>query len=1156
MHPYFDYYNRVIELNTNGFKLVLGGTGLGKTSGIVDVVQHASDNGRQYIYCANRIQLLNEMADKLKDRGIKFAHLRSDSEVVLDAIFGKHSIEFQNLLYSAPIQKTKPSKYRNITYSRLMEAVRYITEIKNELGSNSYLLEKTIQRELKAVIDFFQNVIINYRKTSIYKQLIKNPAILTLFPYIAFKQNPENKVLLITIQKAFRGFFNGRAMININKLRDEDGNHIIFLDEFDFLENDLIDLLCDTTQINQPFRFVEFFYNAMKHHKLPLEAYPVNTTVRKRIEEIVEIIDRLRDEAHIHFPTINQFTSSLQKRGAAIFQTNHTVTSSPLYLQQTERSFQIVNQKEDADGNKYLKAIRLFDSVHNASTRIVYLFKQLENESPVVYEEMLRHCFEATDYRRLIPRITQLPRPPRRQYTRFDNLLDSGFGLYEIHDLQQETDAQEVTFNHYSIYTTPEKMLHSLTTNNLVFGLSATADIPRYVRNFSIEWLKRQKDVIYYDVDAEDISIVQQLNVQKQKARGNKVQVLRAKKFDRQESKRLAGFIKAIASDEGFGGDDPSGHRRKRVEQFFAALQWILGQSFPKTDETDTHLLFYNTFSQIKYLFEQYPQPEDGFYSVSERHASNNVFITYDLTFQNRDFIIIFYDAAQARLIQSSLSAKKQYHQLFWEKKPVILVTQYPSAGNGVNLQYIPTPESKEETDFKNIHLLEVPYFFFGQVRNGVEPAKSSAILKKNIWYLAKLFEGKIVSDAWFRSILNNIRKSSLNEDYHKSVGPIADDARLNRITSCIQAIGRIERVWQPMTDQTILLCSQAYNDFQMYCTRPQYEYIREKRQPMVSNNLQQILVQISAQTKVDERLMRRWSEDRLTVKQVRCRDKIRELVKQLEDIRSGANGEKFKRKWELLRKTVLRHDFSAEILREYHCVFSTPYFENGVLRINQNYEVFPQNINHSDIYDWKLDSIYYQIAENFIVRQYFEDRGYELGFGTTSGYFFTPYCYQSILAGAIGEESAKAIFIHEGILLEPVPDYLYEITDLKIAEQSWFIDCKNYNERTLDQFTLSQDDPAYRPKLNDKDFKKLAQHKLKRIRTHYPHGKLLFVNLVSGDNRPYQYFDHQFQTVDSFDLADIIVIQGILNQENPDLYTKSFTQFLYHLKSQLEGES
>lgn len=1152
-HPYYDYYNSAINQGTNGFKLVLGGTGLGKTSGIVDVVQYAPTNGRQFIYCANRIQLLNEMAEKLKIHGVKHLHLRSDREAVLETI---DSNEFQALLHSPIIQKAKPSRKSRLTYPKLLKNLDNIKKMKSELQES-----QMFQSTLDEVMRFFQAVLMDSPKAT-YEELTENTAIQTLFPYIAFKRHPETKVLLVTIQKAFRGFFNGRTIINISRLTGKDGNHIIFLDEFDFLENELIGLLCDTKQIEQPFQLVEFFYNRIKNHKLPLQDYPtvkdaptdINPTARKRIEDIIQIVDKLQNEAQISFPTITQFTSSLPKREAAIFQTNHTVTSGPLYLKQTDRSFQIVTDEINDDGSAHLKAIRLFDAIHDASSRIVYLFKELENESPIIYEEMLRHCFQYTDFFRSIPRITQLPRPPHRQNTRFDHLLESGYGLYEIHDLQQVTDVQEVAFRHYALYTTPEKILHDLAKNNLVFGLSATADIPRYVHNFSINWLQKQKDITYYDVNDGDIATIQKLNAQKQERRGNKIKVVRTKTLNKKGP--LAKFIKAISSDEGFGGDDPPGYRRERVEHFFSALETMIETCPPEDLPLDTNLLFLNTFAQIKYLFEKYPQQEDKIYAVNERKGNDQLFVTYDLTYQDKEFIVIFYNTSQARLVQSSELAKKQYHQLFWEKKPVVLVTQYPSAGNGVNLQYLPTSESEEETDFKNIHLLEAPYFFFGKVENETEQNKRNAVLKENFWYLAKLFEGKIVSDEWFHAILNNIRKPTLNDDYRNTMGPIADDARLNRIATYIQALGRIERVWLPMSVQTIILCPKAYEDFQLFCTRPQYEYIRDERQTMISNNLRQLLEQVTAQTKTDERLMRKWRDERLSqTVQPRCREAILALVQELEKIRDGTDNGAIKSKWERLRKAVLRHDLNGEILKEYHCVFTTPYCENETLYVNNKYETFPNHFQHSDIHPWRLNSVYSLIAENSVIRRYFEDRGYELGFNTTSNQFFTPYCYQAILIGAIGEEATKAILSNETIPLEVIPDSLYELADLKIAEQAWFVDCKNYNERTLDQFTLLPDDPAYRPKLNENDFKQLAQHKLRRIQQQFPNGKLLFINLLSGEDRPYQYFDDEFRPANSFDEASIIIIPGILNRETPNQYNKAFEQFLDHLKYRLGGK-
>jgi hypothetical protein len=65
MAGYYDYYKRTIDQNTVGLKLVVGGTGLGKTSSIQSIVRDLPHE-RKAIYIANRLQLLEEMADKDK----------------------------------------------------------------------------------------------------------------------------------------------------------------------------------------------------------------------------------------------------------------------------------------------------------------------------------------------------------------------------------------------------------------------------------------------------------------------------------------------------------------------------------------------------------------------------------------------------------------------------------------------------------------------------------------------------------------------------------------------------------------------------------------------------------------------------------------------------------------------------------------------------------------------------------------------------------------------------------------------------------------------------------------------------------------------------------------------------------------------------------
>lgn len=100
----------------------------------------------------------------------------------------------------------------------------------------------------------------------------------------------------------------------------------------------------------------------------------------------------------------------------------------------------------------------LFRAVTTAMRRILLLFKDLEISDPTVYREMLRHCFDHTIFARSLGRIRQAPQHHQAQSTRFGQLLDSGYNLYEIHDLQQTSDRDEVDFRHFAINTTPDSL--------------------------------------------------------------------------------------------------------------------------------------------------------------------------------------------------------------------------------------------------------------------------------------------------------------------------------------------------------------------------------------------------------------------------------------------------------------------------------------------------------------------------------------------------------------------------------------------------------------------------------------------------------------------------------------------------------------------------
>ena len=88
---------------------------------------------------------------------------------------------------------------------------------------------------------------------------------------------------------------------------------------------------------------------------------------------------------------------------------------------------------------------------------------------------------------------------------------------------------------------------------------------------------------------------------------------------------------------------------------------------------------------------------------------------------------------------------------------------------------------------------------------------------------------------------------------------------------------------------------------------------------------------------------------------------------------------------------------------------------------------------------------------------------------------------------------------------------------------------------------------------MNESAFTKHAQDKLDRIRhTVGPDGKLIYINLVSGQERPLGYYTREFGKVTDFSEAAIIVVQGALDRQAPSCYQAAFTMFLADLKKAL----
>lgn len=1151
MANYSDYYQRPIDSGDKGIKLVLGPTGLGKSSSIPDVVKNNPD--RKFIYQANRKELLQEMAARFSPG--EFVILRRDLEVV-QKMLAEQQLEFDQLLaeprFANQLKQAKNKfQLKSLEVAAIRRACKQVAEITAREGILPEWLEKHADSQARIILQAVRQVIQITRdkngKSAIYNWLISHPVVETLFPAIPFRHRPECRIMLLTLHKAYYGFFDGVQVRSLTSLFEEN-NAILFLDEFDFLENDLVKLICRVPQVSDPFDFVAHFYRAMAHHKLPKQDFPLHPKLRDRIINIVKFIETIPQRG-LNYPNINQFTLvKTHKPGItpAIFRTNRTISTNPLYINQTTRSFQLEMKKSN---QAWIDANWFFNVIGLATTLIIALFKDLEHDNERTYWELMRQCFRNTDFFDQVITIPRLPRQQQSRSTQRSSLLHGGYNLFDINDLQQRTDNEEVEVFFYQMLQTPENLLRTLGSKHLIFGLSATADLRRSIHHFDLDWLENEG--LLLPTTDEDRNDIQQLSDHKAKLRQELMTVTQINGLETSNplQKRISDFLHAVVHNDEFD-EDSGGHRSQRMHRFFAAFLWLLEQG----GDRPRQLLFLNSFLQVQLLFTTFAShaKEAGIYTI-ERLPDTPWFHAFKISIESYQATVVFFNAELATQVRKSKNAEQAFTELFWTPDPVVVVTQYLSAGNGVNLQYT-NEEGGKEQDFTHIGLLETPYYFFTKPDIEQDFNDIFAGHKENIWYQAKLFFSKLISEERFRKILETTNKPfAWNADYQK--GTTARDNLLNCLVIFMQALGRVERTWQKLSSpQVALLHADVFRIFQAFL-HDEFETIRNEHDPFSSANLKSVLKGVAVQTINFERLARRKHDGRLYAHNEQCRDAIHALVRRLETVRSQGQDQAARRDWEDLRYAVLRHDFHTDIATRYHCTTSSPYYAKGQLNIRfPELDILPQNVILPEAKIIKIDAMYSIISGNTIIQEHFSHQGFDLKFDHPGTYFFTPYCLQAILAGAIGEEAIAALLSEHGILVEALPDPLFEVVDQRITGKPWFIDCKNYNDHTLDRFSLPIGDPLRHPTLNDDHFVQHAKTKIQRIIQYAgQESKLLYINLVSGQERPLGYYNRDFQPVPTFDLAEIIVVQGALDRQAPNFFQAAFTTLLADLRKALK---
>ncbi|HUM71450.1 MAG TPA: hypothetical protein PLK31_21685, partial [Chloroflexota bacterium] len=708
----------------------------------------------------------------------------------------------------------------------------------------------------------------------------------------------------------------------------------------------------------------------------------------------------------------------------------------------------------------------------------------------------------------------------------------------------------------------------------LLFALSATGDIKRYVQSLDMNWLERYGR--YLPIDEQDRALVADLKRQKEARRDYTVKLSVADELSK--SHPLSYALDQLAQEQFFSreGEEMAGettvaYRQHALGLFLETMRWIAHES-----HNQAHLVFLNSFTFIEKLL----RPENGL--PKSFYDSMRPYLAVDslgdgrsrehrVTIEGRPCQVIFLDAAKGREMED---------QSFRQAEPgipLIVITTYPTASNGVNLKWHrhDDQENGPGHDLEGVHLLEAPHFYFSgsdSSDDGVDKEKMF------IWQVWKLYHNFQISESQFITALRELNIADVNALYKST-----PDYLLNQIAVFHQALGRVDRQWQPMPLIEIRLAagrSDVLGIFERYLAVP--GVIAENRLAREAYTSSLIL---ALYQEIEKAYLRRSIVNQLQYESFAAtEDRARQITGRLLQIISGvrssayapADAQKVMDLWWRIREAVLKQDYhfqsSIEIVHlptgqtqrvvvdfRRDSVLETALLQDGdTLLIDwETQKIHRQPTQVTSRYD--LNRYYRQYVLNPVIEWYFRTHNYRLRYDPANqNLFFTPYIQQNILAGAVGEAALQAALQHFHIPLaheRDCPPALFEIADMQLQGLPVYLDAKNYSQwTTLYRFAADPDDPAYDEKLNATAFLAVAQKKWEYLvaQTGNQDVKLVFINLAASENHPNEGWDAQLNPVWPYRFRDsaLTIIQGVIDHHNPHEWRHDFEDWVNEVKA------
>ncbi len=1186
---YKDYYLRTINKEDNGLKLVLGGTGLGKTHGMREAAKEYLNSDKEekkkLIYITNRHNLITEQKREFEKANFKCCYLKGNREIVLDILktnlFDEliENLEANYFFKYDEIYKSKSK--RKAKLNRLVDSIDSKVQLLKEGKQKNNSLLKALDKDLGAECDELfrifkaQFIAIGRNDEALHDKLKGNQFVWRLFPYVEFENNHETNILLVTIQKVLMGFFDGKKDIKIASIE----NKIVFLDEFDFLEQEIMKILCDEPSIINPLEFVKIFYEKFKHWS---QAEFWDSTeelkgLKEKFNGVTKYIDEAMKEKGLNFPNVMDFRLDGKPeengRPYMLFQTNEIITPKPFFLKEKNNSWYI----QEGKTVESVSPFQLFNILAIATSKLLGVFHYCQRNQTLVSEIIQAIWNQKNDnfggkYETYINENCLYHRTKKKSGRDYEAYKDKspyeiGFRLVKLAKRAQSFDPNSAELGQVELFTSPEAVIAKLSDSNLVFALSATTDIPRTQKCFNIEWLK--ENATYIELDEEDYAIIRARRNTKREVRQTKVSLKIAGLLN--EEHPVGVILKSKLQNRDYEKQNETEyHAKPRYERllrmFDTLYKAINGHKF-------SHLIFATTFADIKEIFD-YKQNENHllFYQVDRQifhsarfHEKNDKF--FNVTLSGKQCSVLFLDAPDARKLQEDPEFLENYRKCFAMQDKIFVITQYKSASNGINLPCFQNMGVFEE-DFQGIHLLEPQHFWFDDSKEFSDYKNNE---KQALWYLWKLKDAGQFDTGQFNVCLSardakasyKINISKINNLYKDK----ADEKILNAIALYHQALGRIERRNEKVPEVEVTLDYDVFMDFYRFVSSENFKDLVEQRKDITSALIIEVHNAVIEEANRREITIELNAQKTFEPKQTFSRQLIEgEILSEVAKVRQGQYDEtvskEIKEAWTALRDALLKHDLDTRINIE--TIGKTIHIKRDLAFetkfINRNKELFIDTDKlrvyrelaaHKKLTTWNLDTAYKTISKNNLLKQLFERNSYPTSFEIKPNlvnHILTPYIYQAILLGAVGEQAISFLLNHHGVSLDGLSELdnsLFEVVDAKAKGLPIYFDFKNFSPHTIDKFSLKPTDRNYDTEINSKDLTQKIKSKFETIKRQTEKPILYVLNLYSEQRLKPDFFDESMNPVTYEKDSCIRIIPSVLNPSDPNQLSAEFQSSL-----------